>query len=99
MEPREQTGDFILSIGARKWKCQSGGEGMSGTGAMAPLCSKHLIYCLFCIFPRLVWLPLFICSHDVHGDLGNGGIDRGGGDRCFHLLLTSVALREGTRDC
>lgn len=36
MEPGDQTGYFILSVGARKWKCQSGEERMNVMGAMAP---------------------------------------------------------------
>lgn len=60
MEPRDQTGYFILSIGARKWKCQSGGERMNVKGAMASLCPKHLINCLFSIFPAwFAFLYLF----------------------------------------
>lgn len=50
-EPRDHTCCFILPIGSRKWKCQIGREGMKVVGAMAPLCPKHLINCLFRIFP------------------------------------------------
>lgn len=50
-EPRDHAGCFILSIGSHKWKCQIGGEGMKVVGAMAPPRPKHLIHCLFRVFP------------------------------------------------
>lgn len=73
------------------------GKLMNLIGAMLPFSAKHLINCLFSIFPACFPLSLFICSQDFDDELQVKEMEEliaGGGINVFICYLQAQACEK-----